>query len=100
MGLLQRRPVTAGEIKPIGKESNRLEDWFTGLLTIDELDERLTVYHDNDGWRRITLPKLKTIGVRAVAQATGMSERRVRDILKGRAMPHPRHRVALEWLAM
>jgi hypothetical protein len=35
--------VTAGEIKLTGKESNRLEDWFTGLLTVDELDERLTV---------------------------------------------------------
>ncbi len=56
MGLPQRRPVIAGEIKLIGKESNRLEDRFTGLLTIDELDERLTVYHDEDGWRRFTLP--------------------------------------------
>ena len=58
VGLLQQRPVTAGEIKLIGKESNRLEDGFTGLLTVDELDERLTVYHDNDGWMRIALPKL------------------------------------------
>jgi hypothetical protein len=99
VGLLQRRPVTAGEIKLIGKESNRLEDRFTGLLTIDELDERLTVYHDNDGWRRITLPKLQVMGSRKVAEAVGISERRARDILKGRAMPHPKHRAEMERLA-
>ena len=100
VGLLQRRPVTAGEIKPIGKESNRLEDRFTGLLTIDELDERLTVYHDNDGWRRLTLPKLRAMGSTRVAEAVGISGRRARDILKGRAMPHPGHRAAIERLAV
>ena len=99
VGVLQRRPVIAGEIKLIGKESNRLEDRFTGLLTIDELDERLTVYHDEDGWRRFTLPKLKAIGSRKVAEAVGMSERRARDVLKGRAMPHPKHRADMERLA-
>ncbi len=96
VGRLQRRPVTAGEIKLIGKESNRIEDRFTGLLTIDELDERLTVYHDNDGWRRFTLPKLQAMGSREVAETVGISERRARDVLKGRAMPHPRLRAAME----
>jgi hypothetical protein len=98
VGLLKRRPVTAGEIKLIGKESNRLEDRYTGLLTVDELDERLTVYHDDDGWRRITLPRLRAIGARKVAKAVGMSERRARDILKGRAMPHTKHMAAMEML--
>lgn len=96
MGLLQQRPVTAGEIKLIGKESNRPEDRLTGLLTVDELDERLTVYHDNDGWMRIALPKLRAMGSKKVAEAVGISERRARDILKWRAMPHPGHRTALE----
>jgi hypothetical protein len=91
--------VTAGEIKLIGKESNRLEDRFTGPLTIDELDERLTVYHDDDGWRWITLPKLRELGARRVAKGVGISDRRARDILKGRAMPHPRHRAVMETLA-
>ena len=36
VGLFQSRPVAAGEIKLVGKESNRLEDRFTGLLTIDD----------------------------------------------------------------
>jgi len=87
--------VTAGEIKLIGKESNRLEDRFTGLLTVDELDERLVVYDDGDGWRRITLPKLQAIGVPRVAEAVGISERRARDILKRPAMPHARNRAAM-----
>ncbi len=73
---------------------------FTGLLTIDELDERLTVYHDNDGWRRLTLSKLRAMGARKVAAAVGISERRARDILKGRAMPHPRNRTAMERLVV
>ncbi len=88
----------AGEIKLIGKESNRPEDRFTGLLTIDELDERLTVYHDNDGWRRITSPRLREIGARKVAEATGISERRARDLLKARATPHGNHRRRIEAL--
>ncbi len=99
VGLLQRRPVAAGELKLIGKESNRLEDRFTGLLTVDELDERLVFYHDNDGWRRFTLPKLKAMGSRRVAKAVGTTERRARDILKGRAMPHPTHRATMRRLA-
>jgi hypothetical protein len=49
------------------------------------LDERLTVYHDDDGWRRFTLPKLQAMGSRKVAEAIGVSERRARDILKGTA---------------
>jgi hypothetical protein len=72
---------------------------FHDHLTIDELDERLTVYHDDDGWRRITLPKLQQLGARKVAEAVGISERRARDILKGRAMPHPRRRAEMEHLA-
>jgi hypothetical protein len=90
----------AGEIKLIGKESNRLEDRFTSLLTVDELDERLTVYHDDDGWRRITLPRLQAMGSRKVAEAVGISERRARDNLKGRATPHHQRRMQLEDLVL
>jgi hypothetical protein len=72
VGLVQRWPVVAGEIKLIGKESDRFEDRFTGLLTIDELDERLTVYAEN-GRKRKTLPKLRGMGARKVAEAVGIS---------------------------
>ena len=61
---------------------------FHDHLTIDELDERLTAYHDDDGWRRITLPRLRELDVRRVAKAAGISERRTRDILSGRVLPH------------
>jgi hypothetical protein len=63
------------------------------------MNERLTVYHDNDGWRRFTLPRLQAMGSRKVAEAVGISERRARDILKGRAVPHPKHRTELRQLA-
>jgi hypothetical protein len=69
-----------------------------GSVTIDELDKRLVVYHDDDGWRRFTLPQLQAMGARKVAEAIGISERRARDILKGRAMPHPGHKSTLERL--
>jgi hypothetical protein len=97
--VLGRRSVTAGKIVLIGKESNRLEERRSGELTIDDLDLRLTIYEDHDEWRRIVLPKLRRIGVAESAKAVGMSERRMRDILKGRAMPHRRHRVILKGLA-
>ncbi len=59
-----------------------------------------TTYHNNDGWRRLTLPKLQTMGSKKVAEAVEISERRARDILKGRAMPHPGHKAALSRLSL
>lgn len=98
IGLLGRRPVTAGKIVLIGKESNRLVERRSGELTIDDLDLRLTIYEDHDEWRRLVLPKLRRIGVAESARAVGMSDRRMRDVLKGRVMPHPRHQMILEAL--
>jgi len=95
VGLLQRRPVTVGKIVLIGKESNRLEERSRGELTTDDLDERLTTYDDHDEWYRVMLPQLREIGVKDVAEAVGMSERRTRDVLTGRAWPHIAHLEAL-----
>ena len=50
VGLLRRRPVNVGKIVLIGKESNRLEERSRGELTVDDLDERITTYDDNDNW--------------------------------------------------
>jgi hypothetical protein len=69
-------------------------------LTIDELGERLTVYHDDDGWRRFTLSRLREMGSRRVEETVGISERPDRDILKGRAMPHAGRRIALKEIAV
>ena len=95
VGLLQRRPVTVGKIVLIGKESNRLEERSRGELTVGDPDERIITYDDHDEWYRVVRPQLRDIGVRRVAQAVGMSERRIRYVLAGRALPHPRHRERL-----
>lgn len=97
-GLLHRRPVVAGSIALIGKEANRLEERASGEVTVDDLDERLTVYHDDDEWKRKTLPALRGMGVRAVSKASNKTERRVREWLAGRATPHPRTRALLRQL--
>jgi hypothetical protein len=88
-GLLRRRHVVVGPITLIGKEANRLEERASGELTIDALSHRLTIYHDQDQWKRIVLPRLKELGSRRVAESTEVSERRVRDWLTGRSLPHP-----------
>ena len=71
VGLLRRRPVTVGKITLIGKESNRLEERSRGELTVDDLDERITTYDDHDEWYRVVLPRLRELGVEAVAEAMG-----------------------------
>ena len=43
----------------------------------------------------VLVPRLRELGARAVAEATGVSERRARDWLRERAMPHPGHRESL-----
>jgi hypothetical protein len=91
-----RRPVAVGKIVLIGKESNRLEERSRGELTVDDLDERITTYEDHDEWYRVTVPKLREIGVPTLVEATGVSERRGRDWLMRRALPHSKHRRALE----
>ena len=74
VGLLQRRPVIVGKIDLIGKESNRLEERSRGEAPVNDRDERITTYDDHDEWYRVTVPRLREIGVKAVAQAVGMSE--------------------------
>ncbi len=89
-GLLRRRPVTAGEIVLIGKEANRLEERLSGELPVTDLDQRLTIYRDDDEWNRITLPKLRELGARIAGETAGHTERRAREWLKGRSTPHPK----------
>jgi hypothetical protein len=95
VGLLRRQPVRVGKIVLIGKESNRLEERSRGEVTVDDLDDRITTYEDHDEWYRVVLPRLREVGVTAIAAATGVSERRVRSWLREGTMPHQRHRAAL-----
>ncbi len=96
-GLLRRRPVEVGKIVLIGKESTRIEERRTGELTVDDTDERLTMYDDRDEWYRLTLPKLREVDmdVDTMAHAIGMSGRRLRDILGGKVWPHEQQRNSL-----
>jgi hypothetical protein len=73
----------------IANESNRLERRSSGGPLA--IDERITTYDDHDEWYRFVVPRLREIGVRAVAEAVGMSEPRVRHALAGRGLPHPGH---------
>jgi hypothetical protein len=95
VGLLRRRPVTVGTITLIGKESNRIEERSQGELTVDDVDELVTTYEDHDEWYRIVLPRLRALGVSCVAVVAGMSERRARNVLAGRTLPHPTRRQLL-----
>jgi hypothetical protein len=98
-GLLARRHVTVGVIRLIGKESNRLEERQSGELTLEDRDQWLTTYDDHDEWYRAVLPRLRRMGIQAVADAVGMSVRRMRDVIAGRSLPHEIHRLALLRLA-
>ena len=100
VGLLHRRRVTVGRIDLIGKESNRLEEREAGKLTREDADQWLTTYEDHDEWYRIVLPALKLKDIAVVADAAGLSERRVRDILAGRVLPHRSNRETLRALVV
>jgi len=54
--------------------------------------------NDHDEWYRIVLPALSLKGIAVVADAAGLSERRVRDILAGRVLPHRSNRETLRAL--
>jgi hypothetical protein len=88
-GLLQRRHVIAGGIAHIGKEANHLDRRTNGEVDAEEAADLLLTYNDpaNDLWRSHDLPRLKQLPLKQVAAATGLSERRLRDIYTGRATP-------------
>jgi len=98
VGLLRRRAVRAGRALVVGKEANRLDDvaaQFQGGIT------DVTVWNAGDAgvWRRDVLPLLRGVPMPALAAACGLSPRRLRDVLAGRALPHPGARAALAALA-
>jgi hypothetical protein len=60
----------------------------------------MTTYDDHDEWYRIAVPALKSKGIAGIADAAGLSERRVRDILAGRVLPHRSTRETLRALVV
>lgn len=77
-----------------------MEERETGELTREDTDQWLTTYEDHDEWYRIVLPALKSKDIGAVADAAGLSQRRVRDVLAGRVLPHRSNRETLRALVV
>jgi hypothetical protein len=94
IGLLQRRHVHIEFIRPIGKESNSLEEVDAGL--IHEEVGAYTEYTDpaRDEWQLKTLPVVKTLPLPMLVKETGLSERALQKIRAGRR-PHPKNQELL-----
>jgi hypothetical protein len=88
-GLLQRRHVGIGRIRPIGKESNSLEDVDAGLVHSEQ--NVYTEYSDEDyEWEIELRPALKKASlIRLVNKCKPrLSRRMLIDARAGRTRPH------------
>lgn len=94
-GLLFRRHVRIGEIIPIGKESNKLEEVDAGL--VHSAANVYTTYPDlkRDNWERTVRPKLQAIPLHVLIKETGLSRRMLIKARQGHARPHPRNQLLL-----
>ncbi len=94
-GVLQRRPVHAARLIYIGKESNKLEEVEAGMH--HAWDEVRNEYHDpqHDPWQKLVRPVLEEIDASVLAQATGITDRQIRNIQTGKALPRSDNRIAL-----
>jgi hypothetical protein len=88
-GLLHRRHVYAESVTIIGKEANDLGDRVTGLAPDPDGGPPVTIYRAGPAGAldAADLDRLRRIGSTRLAALTGLSERRLRDILRGRASP-------------
>src|SRR5579864_268575 len=100
MGLLSRRPVTAGHLTYIGKESNKLDDREAYL--IHDPDEVVNEYSDprHDSWHTLVLPVLQGLSSRDVIMKTGIKDRTFRHLRSGTHAPQTKHRTALTTFAI
>jgi hypothetical protein len=91
IGLLFRRHVRIGEIVPIGKESNSLEEVDAGML--HSSSDVYTVYPERsrDFWTREIVPKLRKVPLSVIVRETGFSRRMVIKARNGAVRPHPRN---------
>jgi len=95
VGLLQRRHITIDHIVYIGRESNHLEDVDAGLVRTG--DGTYTEYTDarRDYWRKLVMPALKRIPLKAWVRDTGKSAVILIDARLGRRRPRARHQALL-----
>jgi hypothetical protein len=95
VGLLQRRHVQIGRIRPIGKESNSLEDVESGLVHAER--NVYIEYPDarDDEWEAEIRPALKKVPLKVLVKMSGMSRRALIDARAGRSRPHRKNRELL-----
>lgn len=100
VGMLQRRPVELLWVKYVGKESNRLEEVQHGAVTdINDVQE-FYVDPKYDPWGTAILPILRQIPISDLVAVAHVTERQVRNILRGRSRPRDWRQAKLERLAI
>jgi len=99
IGLLERRHIRIDEMKYIGKESDSLEEVESRLE--HSAENVYTEYPDprRDEWERKIRPALGKLPPPFLTTESGITERRLADILAGRSRPHRRNREKLTAIA-
>jgi hypothetical protein len=95
IGLLGRRHVRIGVVKPIGKESNSFEDVESGLVHSER--SVYTEYPDprRDEWQTKVLHEIKKVPLRELVKMSGMSRRALLDARAGRTRPQRKNQEIL-----
>jgi hypothetical protein len=101
VGLLRARPITSLQAltELIGKESTVWGEAFAGDIDPDDPDWLSSFGTIADPWTDIVLPALGRLDPEEIAHHAKRHERQLRDILAGRADPHPEARQSLIELA-
>lgn len=95
-GLLRRRHVIESRVSIIGKEANDLDERTSGLRAPRDEHVSVTAYvHDVNGFDSDTLARLQRVGAAEIAHRSGLSARRIRDLLSGKAQPRKSTKAAL-----
>lgn len=99
-GMLEPRHVDAFHIEQIGKETNQLERVQAGIA--HENQEIYTHYTSpkRDTWRTLTVPVLNIMPRAELLARAPLHDTALRDVLAGRAQPHPSARGQLERIAI
>jgi len=98
IGLLSRRHIRIGQVRFIGKESNRLEEAEAG--SIHSRGDVYTEYPDErrDEWATTILPIIKTMPMQKLMKLSGLSRSTLQAIRAGRR-PHAKNQAILAGIA-
>jgi hypothetical protein len=97
VGLLRARPITSLQAlaELIGKESTVWGEAFAGDIEPDDPDWLSSFGAIADPWTDVVLPALGRLDPEEIAHHAKRHERQLRDIMAGRADPHPETRRSL-----